>query len=72
VLLGAYSGIEHNSGAEFCAYVKEGELANWSASGQPCNLQWGAILRQLAPAPIVLLALLALPLPFWLWRRSRA
>jgi hypothetical protein len=44
VLLATYSGIEHNSGAEFCAYVKEGEPANWTASGQPCNLQWAPFL----------------------------
>jgi hypothetical protein len=63
VFLRMYTGVEHNSSAEFCAYVKEGEPANWSASGQPCNL---------APAPIVLVVLLALTLPFWPWRRWRA
>jgi hypothetical protein len=69
LFLAMYTGIEHNSGAEFCAYVKEGEPANWSASGQPCNLRWGTILKESLVASVVLVMLLVLPLPFWLWRR---
>jgi hypothetical protein len=73
---GICMALDHNPQGEFCAYVEEGEPANWSSQGGPCNILWHEIGRlwlasAVVATPFLLLPLLILSLG-WLRSRSRS
>jgi hypothetical protein len=75
-LAATYTALDHNPQGEFCAYVDEGEPANWSSQGGACRLRWGEIgllwfVLLVPTAPFLVLPLLVLFVR-WLWRHSRA
>jgi hypothetical protein len=72
---GVYMALDHNPQGEFCAYVEEGEPANWSSQGGPCNILWIEIGRFWLASAVVATPFLLLPLLVLsvrrLWRSSR-
>jgi hypothetical protein len=65
-----YAALEHNPQEEFCSYVSPSAFANYSAYGDPCLINWGAISWVFFPWLLVALILFFYA-PYVLWRLGR-